>query len=206
VSSTWFADETKKALTAIVRSIESKSAAEVVLTVRRRSSTAWHAHLGVGSIAALVTLLVYSYAPVEFDDDLAPILIVAAYLAGAILVRAVPEIERLFTTERGRRAVVATAAKAAFVDQGIDRTRARSGVLVYVSLLEKRVEVVCDRGLPIDGAEGWRTKLEALETTLSASGSPSTFGERLSEVGEVLARIMPVTDDDVNELPDEVVS
>src|SRR5438045_3928208 len=59
---------------------------------------------------------------------------------GAVLAELLPA--RLI--ERGLRERVLAAARAAFVELGVHRTRARTGVLVYVSVRERRVELVCD--------------------------------------------------------------
>src|SRR5208282_5063169 len=42
---------------------------------------------------------------------------------------------------------VRMAARAAFVQQGVSRTRGRTGILVFVSMLERRVELVVDVGV-----------------------------------------------------------
>lgn len=204
--SDWFEAEAKKVLGGVVRSIESKSAAEVVVTVRRRSSDYFHAELAVGSLFGVVALLVYAYAPAEFDDDLAPLLIVLAYFAGAVLARALPPLKRLFTREASRRRAVSDAARAAFLDQGIDKTRARTGILVYLSLLEQRAELVCDRGVPHADIPEWKARLGELQSLLAQGAPPETFAAKLDELGDLLGKALPVGADDVNELPDEVVS
>lgn len=204
--SDWFEAEAKKVLGGVVRSIESKSAAEVVVTVRRRSADYFHAELAVGSLFGVVALLVYAYAPVEFDDDLAPLLIVLAYFAGAVLTRALPPLKRLFTREVSRRRAVSDAARAAFLDQGIDKTRARTGILVYLSLLERRAELVCDRGVPHADIPEWKARLEELQALLDQGAPPETFASKLDTLGDLLGKALPVSADDVNELPDEVVS
>ena len=56
-----------------------------------------------------------------------------------------------------------TAARAAFVDQGISRTRGRTGILVFVSLFEREVEVVADVGVdPVLLGEDWTRAVAAL--------------------------------------------
>jgi len=204
--SDWFEAGAKKTLGDAVRSIESKSAAEVVVTVRRRSADYFHAELAVGSLFGAAALIVYAYAPVEFDDDVAPLLILLAYCAGAVLTRALPPLKRLFTRDVSRRRAVSDAARTAFLDQGIDRTRARTGMLVYLSLLERRAELVCDRGVPHADIPEWKARTAELQALLEEGAAPAAFAAKLVALGDVLGKALPVTADDVNELPDEVVS
>lgn len=202
----WLGADAKRALGDAVRSIESRSAAEIVVTVRRRSASYPYTDLALGSVFALIALLVYAYAPAEFDDDLAPILIAVAWVSGALLSRALPPVKRLFTTDAIRKEAVGLAARAAFLDQGIDRTTGRTGVLVYVSLLERRVELVADRGVPRGDIAEWEPCFAELQACLDRGAAPGVFAAALDKLGDPLGRVLPRSEDDVNELPDEVVS
>lgn len=202
----WFAEDAKKSLVEAVRSIEAKSAAEIVVTVRRRSASYLQTDFLLGSVFAAIALFTYSYAPAEFDDDIAPLLIVVAWIAGALLSRSIPAVKRLLTTEDARRQAVSLAARAAFLEQGIDRTTGRTGVLAYVSLLERRVELVCDRGVPHQDIPEWADVVAELQACMDRGSTAQAIAETLGKLRNGLGKALPVRADDVNELPDEVVS
>lgn len=203
---TFLAPEARRAIGDVVRAIESQTCAEVVVTVRARSS--WHRQvdLAAGAVFGFLGLLVYVYFPVEFADDTAPLGILACFAAGALLTASSDAIKRLFLRRKVRRGVVRSEARAAFVDQRVGSTRDRTGVLVYVSLLEREVEVVADVGIDVARAEGWTRTLEAVSAAVRRGADVDAFGVALREMGAVLGRVAPRKDDDVNELPDEVVA
>jgi putative membrane protein len=88
---------------------------------------------------------------------------------------------------------------------GVGRTRDRNGVLVFVSLFERRVGVVADVGIdPRAMGAAWTDAVGALEASLAAGADTERFLAALAALGPPLAAAMPHRDDDVNELPDEV--
>lgn len=202
----WLGAEARKSIADVVRAIEAKTSAEIVVTVRAQSATYRHVDLAVGAACAFVALLIYVYAPIEFMDDPAPPVIAVFFAAGALVSGAIPAVQRRLSSASARRENVRVAARAAFVDQGIGRTRARNGVLVYLSLLEREVEIVTDVGIDLgDQAEAWGKALAALEQVVRGGGDVASVGARLRALGETLAVTMPVQADDANELPDAPV-
>lgn len=99
---------------------------------------------------------------------------------------------------------------------GVWDTANNTGVLIYLLLSERRIEVVADRGLSsrVDGAV-WHSIVERLSQRLRASdgagGAPSALEdgltEALSEVSALLVAHCPPDNErhDANELPDTVV-
>jgi putative membrane protein len=102
------------------------------------------------------------------------------------------------------QANVDRAARAAFFDLGISRTSGRSGILVYVSLFERRCVVLTDIGLAPSLLEpGWAAAQSELALTVKRRDW-AAFHRTLESLGPVLGRAYPRSEDDVNELPDEV--
>jgi putative membrane protein len=200
-------DEARRAVGATVRAIETRTAAEVVVTVRARSAAYPLADLAWGTVVAFAALAFYVYFPITFADDTAPPAIALCFVGGVLLSRALDALQRLFVSKRAMREAVRLAARAAFVDQAIGSTRARSGVLVFVSLYERAVEVLPDVGVDVGRmGESWPRALADLEASVRRHADPAAFERALAALGDVLAASMPITSDDVNELPDEVAS
>lgn len=203
----WMGPEARRAIADRVRDIESTTAAEVVVTVRARSAEYRHVEVAVGAAFGLLAVLVYVYAPITFVDDLAPLAIAVAFVAGMLLTNAIAGLKRPLVSRKARRLAVRLASRAAFVDQGIARTQSRKGVLVYLSLFEREVEVVPDVGVDVGAmGEAWSKAIVELEVAFRRSRSVAEVVTRLDALGAALAAGMPITPDDVNELPDEVAS
>ncbi|MDB4946152.1 MAG: hypothetical protein JWP97_5686 [Labilithrix sp.] len=199
-----FLDERAKARAVLaVKAFEAQTCAELVVTVKKQARTYQEAHLLMGAVLAFLVLVFLLYFPWDFNTALMPLDTAIAFAAGYLLSRWLPPLQRLALTEARRRQSVEPAAKAAFVDLGVTRTSGRTGVLVYVAMLEGMVSVVADAGVTPEAqaaAQSARVTLEAALGRLDIGA----FAAALESLGAAFAPTMPRAHDDVNELPDEV--
>lgn len=203
----WLAAGARESITEAVRAIEARTSAEVVVTVRGRSSEHRQVDLALGAVVAFVLLLVYVYAPITFADEPVPPTIALSFGVSALLSATVPAIKRALLSRKTRRAAVQAAARVAFFEQKIATTRARTGILVFVSLLEREIEIVADVGIDVAAfGEPWQRAVGDLEAAARGEGSVAAVAARLRALGDVLAAQLPISNDDVNELADEVAS
>jgi putative membrane protein len=188
-----------------VRDIEAQTSAEIVVALRRVSGSYRDADYLAGLLLALVALLVMLFADHTFPLLSFPAGMIGAFALGAFCSTGAPALRRALTSPSRRRAQVRTAAREAFVDQGISRTQGRTGILVFVSLFEREVEVVADHGVdPVLLGEDWARAVAALRASLTPSPAFDRFRTALLGLAPPLAHGMPRAADDVNELPDEV--
>ena len=198
-------DEARAAFQRAIETIERASAAEVVIAVRRRAGAHLHANVIVGVAAAIAGLAAMLFG--EHVFGLGAILVdpfLLGGLAGA-LVELTPDIKRLLTPPAARRRATELAARATFVERGVHRTIGRSGLLVYIAWLERRVELVAD----VELAKKWpataRDELAARMTAAMRTGG-TAVATLLAAASDAIAAAMPHRDDDVNELPDAIDS
>ncbi|MGH9904322.1 MAG: hypothetical protein ACRD8U_01920, partial [Pyrinomonadaceae bacterium] len=108
----------------------------------------------------------------------------------------------LLTTRRSRENAVRTNAAAMFYEAGIANTTAEMGLLVYLSLFERRLELIADRGvLKAVPAIEWNQQVFALH---EAGRTPEveTILRGLRDLGTLLAKHLPATGENPDELPD----
>lgn len=130
-----------------MRAIESRSAAEIVVDVRARSGSYAHAEGRFAALLTLVSLVVLVYMPLVVPPVAVLLDAVAVYVLGLGLAHRSDALRRLCTTRRERAEAVKTHAESAFHHRGIANTSEETGVLLFVSLLEQRMEVLADRGV-----------------------------------------------------------
>jgi putative membrane protein len=202
----FFDDATKARTAEAVKALEAGTSAEVVVTVRGTSGHYRHADYLVGFLLAMATLIAMLYVEMEFPLAAFPVDVALSFILGTFLSASVPFLRRLFVSRRFLHEAVQMAARATYVDLGITQTSRRTGILVFVSLFERRVELLADVGVDIAALnpewEEARAKLAAAVT----SESPEPFFEALKLLGTALARVLPRGEDDVNELPDALHS
>jgi uncharacterized membrane protein len=187
-----FLDEPARAgLLDAVRAVEAASAAEVVISVRERSGSYRDAALLAGGAAAFLTLLVQLFSPWEFSlvaIQLAPAVTGAVF---AMLAARMPPVLRALTPHAERARRVRTSALATFHERGVDGTRERSGLLVYVSLLERTAELVPDRAvLAAAGEKALQAVADRIRAAAHAQDAAGVAAA-IRTLADVLAPVLP---------------
>ena len=86
------------------------------------------------------------------------------------------------------------------------RTRGRTGILIYLSVGERRAEILADRAIADQvEPEVWGEAMAVLVDEVKAGRPGPGLAKAVELVGAVLARILPPKSDNPNELPDRVV-
>ena len=86
------------------------------------------------------------------------------------------------------------------------RTKGRTGVLLYLSLLERRAELVADEAIHSRvEPEIWGEAMAALVDGVKAGRPGEGMALAVEKIGAVIAPILPKSLDNPNELPDRLV-
>jgi putative membrane protein len=186
-----------------VEAIEAVSAAEIVIAIRPRARHSLIQHAVVGIVAAIAMLAFTLYSPIDFALWHILVLPVFAGMLGALLVEAIPPLYRFVEPPWLRYEHVREAAYAAFVERGVHATRDRTGLLIYVAVRERMVEVVGDLTVTKQlGIEVLASIAGTLEAHI-ARGSAS-FGKALADQADEFAKALPRRADDIDELSNSV--
>jgi putative membrane protein len=139
--------QTIESLTEAVREVERCSCAEIVVEIRSRSGSYGHADARFASLLAFVALLVLLFSPWPFAAGWVALDVALVWTVGLFSARKSEAVRRLMTTERERVTQVRTIAASTFHERGVANTKEETGVLVYLSMLEGRIELLADRGV-----------------------------------------------------------
>ncbi len=190
--------------TQLVRDLEASSAAEVVITVRKSTADVWLAvwragGLGAALTGATVLLLprLFTWQEIALDTSL-------GFFLGALLASLCPATVRWLSGEARLRAALERGARAAFYELGVSRTTGRTGLLVYVSVLERSVQLVPDLALGACALDEALAEIARAASQALRRGDFEAFLDALRALGPLLGAAMPRAEDDVNELSDEV--
>ncbi|MDB4986593.1 MAG: hypothetical protein JWN04_1771 [Myxococcaceae bacterium] len=191
-------------IAAAVTEIEKRTAGEIVV-----------AELPVSDDYAEVRLwyaLLVGLATAALAHLLAPALSVGAVLAlqfglGLLmwLLSRVPTVlRRLLPRGRAQRAVE-RAAQLAFLQYGVFRTRDRTGVLIFLSELERRVVILGDEGIHARVQDpGWSRLIGSLVAAIKQQRACDGVCDVITQLGAQLSQAAPIREDDTNELPNFV--
>jgi putative membrane protein len=199
----WGTVEGDKSIRAAITDIESTSAVEVVVAVRAHARLFLVQHVVVGLIA-MIAVLVYAVVA-EWDAWAVIALPLAAGVISTLLVEYVPPLYRFLVPAWVREQHVAEAARALFVEKKVHTTRARTGMLVFVAVRARAVEVIGDVGIV---EQLGQTRLDHMAQALKAAlpQGPAAVGRTLANFGPELADVFPKQADDTNELPDDPIA
>ncbi len=194
----------RDAVAEAVAQAETLTSAEIVVVIDRAAGS----YRSVPLVMALTLALLVPWPLLAMTATSAPriflIQLVCAVLLVATLLwygrggRFVPGF-----VKRGRAHDVALRE---FTARGLTRTRARTGVLLYVALQERYAEIVTDTGL--DGRvepQIWRSIIEPLLQAARQDRLRAGLIDAVGAIARVLAPHAPPAPDDIDELPNKVV-
>ena len=198
-------DAATTALQGAISGIEARSSAELVVSVRSRSAAYLHADILVGALAALGALAFLLFSPWPFA--LHWFLIDPIMVGGLVALAAsrLPPIRRALTPRAVRESRVRAAAGSLFLERGVHHTRGRTGILLYISLLERRALLIADAAVEREvPRREWRAATAAIERVVTSGGDGVEVARALAPLGDLLALHLPRATGDINELADEV--
>lgn len=96
-------------------------------------------------------------------------------------------------------------ALAEFYRLGMDKTRDRTGILLFIILVEKRFQILADTGINSKvEQETWDRIAAGLSDYFKNGAYLEGMVKTIQKMGEILARHFPKKADDTNELSNEV--
>ncbi len=215
-----FSPEENKRIADAVARAESATAGEIVIAVIPESDNyaarEMLAAAGAGTLVFIAAL--FFSAGIEraverwFWLDF-PMLLPAAMgilgMAAALVVYfliQIPFLDRLVIGKTAMEEAVSRRAMRHFTESAVYDTVDRTGVLLFISLLERRVELIADRGINSLVPPGtWEGIVSSLTEGIKEKSLIMPLEKAVGEIGEVLAGHVPPRPDDVNEKPDTPV-
>ena len=205
-SERFFTAEEKERLKAITHEVESKTIGEIVIMVVDHSDHYIEAEiLGsvlLGSLLSLIlTVLffhssIWSYIPLSF----------LFFFPCWLLFIKVEVLKKPFIGTRRKEEAVRLRAERAFFERGLYKTKKNTGVLFFLSLLEKKVWVLADKGIyeKMD-QETLNRFANEVSSGIREGRACEALSQAIREIGGLLSQHFPITSNDTDELPNEVV-
>jgi putative membrane protein len=185
-----------EAVEAAVIDIERGTDAEIVVVAAPRSGSYRDLAFAGATAGTFVGLGLFLFMPWTVHPasvlvELALLWALLAWLLGS------PIVLRRFASRRRMESQVELAAHAEFHQEAVHGTPHRTGVLIYVSALEGKVQLVPDAGIEARIPRGaW-----AKATGAFSHDDLEHFLEGMSTVGKLLATHVPKLEDDQIDLP-----
>ena len=206
----FFTAEEARRVREAVAAAEAETAGEIVVMVASSSHDYPEARLAF-------TLLVASFVGVVAVKVAAPLFwwsgdplwhFLAAFAAGLAALRfpRVPFLWRWLIHPERAREEVEREAVLNFYGKRLHHTRQATGVLIFISVLERRVRILADTGAgAVFPPAAWDDLARDLTAGIRAGKAADAVIAAVTRLGEMLAASFPIEPDDENELADLVI-
>ncbi len=122
------------------------------------------------------------------------------------LFMAAPGLKRLFVSKREMTESIKKAAMDRFYRENIHATREATGVLVLVSVFERRVQILADRGIndrvPSDT---WNRLVADIVSGIKSGEAAAALCQAVGGIADILERHFPCPPDDRDELENLII-
>jgi putative membrane protein len=133
-------------------------------------------------------------------------LLIPLFLVFQQVVKRVHVLKRWFISGKEMEDEVREAAHIQFFRKGLYRTREETGVLIYVSVFERRVWVLGDRGINAAIPEGhWNGVVATIVQAIKDRRPGEGICQAIGDVSRILQEKFPIRHDDQNELKNLMV-
>jgi putative membrane protein len=196
----------QESVRAALAEIEKHSTGEIVPVVLERSD----AHPGASWIAAMFFLLLCSGLLEPWLPWYAPHLLLLVQIGFALiglgLAELLPDWKRWFVRHSRATEMAEEQALIEFQRQHVRETRGRSGVLLFVSLFERRVIVLADEGVDAKvGHEHWALTRDLILAGIARGELHAGLIDGIRAAGRVLIEHFPSEGGGTNELANRLV-
>ncbi len=207
----FFSQADLDAIQAAVREAEARTSGEIVPYVVERSDPYQNALWKGAALGALlgpmVALAIYRWSTF-WGWPFEAWIVLPAPLGGAVgyLLALIDPVRRWMAGEHTLDARARRRAAVAFLDQEVFRTRDRTGILLFLSLFERRVVLLADSGIHQKVEEGaWEAISGRLAQGIRSGRPGPALIEAIRSCGELLERHgVERRADDTDELSDEL--
>lgn len=203
---TFFTPEERERIRLAVATAEKATSGEIATMVVARSDRYQEAILLASVLGAALTALIAAVASQHVTIWSYLPLTIILYFPLYLLIKRTPCLQRPFISGRRLNEAVQARAVQAFYEKGLYRTRDETGILLFISIFERKVWILGDRGINARiPAESWQQLVQLLTTGIREDRACEALCNVIAHCGEELARHFPREGDDRNELQDELI-
>lgn len=209
---TIFSDQDRQRLAEVVKAAETTTSGEIVPYIVGQSDTYPEALWRAGSLVGLLILCVFSVLYLATDIWLpygtaeVAVFVIAGFALAVVILALAPRLKLLFIPSSMLTQRVEERASMAFLAEEVFKTRERTGILLFVSLLEHRVHVLGDSGINAKVEQREWDDIVSIIVQGMKSGRPAdALIEAIGKCGTLLQkRGVEIRPDDTNELDNAI--
>lgn len=194
---------------ATIAQVEEKTSGEIVPVIVRRSSNVGH----VAPMLTLFLMVCLLFVRPHFLDILWvqpwvyvwPLILIVVF-TGSIFLARLKWVQRVFVPDLDEKSAVHQRAELEFYRNKVFRTAAGTGILIFVSVMERKAVILADKGISSKiPNEHWNEVLEKFNSQLKSGTWGQAFVEAITVCGKDLEDHFPLSVEGTNELKNHLV-
>lgn len=197
----------KEVISKLIKEAESKTHSELIPMIVQRSDDYPAAHFRCAIVVSFIFSLILYFSPLTIINPIyflwiqLPGLLVGYYLAN------IDFIGRLFVTDSEKKTEVRQRAIEAFYDRNLHFTDRHNGVLLFISLFEKKIEIITDVSVrEVIKKEEWNEIILAFKKIAKDSDYIEALKKTIPKATDILEIHFPHTGEKTkNEIRNELI-
>jgi putative membrane protein len=202
----FFSTSEKEKIKQAVQAAEQGTTGEIAVMMVDQSDPYWDVEVmgafSLSGLAALVLALLSHHITIWFY---VPAVFVLFFPCRFLLAR-IPQLKLPFVSRQRAAHTVRARAIHAFYEKGLHKTENETGMLIFISLLERKVWILGDKGIDAKIAPAfWQSRATQLTTGIREGRALEALSSVIAKCGDELRKQFPGTAGDKNELPDGII-
>ena len=208
-------EEEKREIETCVKEVEKNTSGEIVPLV---VSASYHYPMSnmigaliFGLLISVVVTLVFSIRKswgggTALDLWLFPAVFAVSFLLFHELIKRISWLKRIFITKAEINEEVEEAALTSFYRNGLNNTRDRTGILIFISVFERRAFVLADEGINAKVDTGvWQEIVGTVVQGIRQRRQAQGICRAVRRCGDLIRKAFPIKSDDTDELDNLIV-
>ena len=208
-------EEEKREIETCVKEVEKNTSGEIVPLV---VSASYHYPMSnmigaliFGLLISVVLTLVFSIRKswggvTALDLWLFPAVFAVSFLLFHELIKRISWLKRIFITKAEINEEVEEAALTSFYRNGLNNTRDRTGILIFISVFERRAFVLADEGINAKVDTGvWQEIVGTVVQGIRQRRQAQGICQAVRRCGDLIRKAFPIKSDDTDELDNLIV-
>ena len=188
-----------------IEEAEKKTSGEIVPVLISKSDSYIYTHYLCSLIFTFIGLFLTKYSILQID--ISEIIIVLTFSFIGLALPLISPIKKLLLSKREVEEEVNQRTLQAFYENQLHQTKDGTGVMIFISLLEKRVNIIGDWGINSKVSQSfWDDEIKSLTEAIRNKNIATGLSQVINDVGSRLAENFPIQSDDENELKNELIT
>lgn len=206
LAQTFLTQKEQDALVQCVKDVETRTSGEIVPVIASTSYDYRRAGLIGGLVFGVVAAVCTATLFEQTEMWAFLVQFLGFFLIFSRLLNAFPTLKKPFISKREMLEEVNEAAFTAFYQNGLHHTRDLTGIIIYVSVFERSVQVLADKGIndTVDPTV-WKEVVETVTKGIKEGRPGEALCQGVTQCGELVTQNFPIKPDDTDELPNLII-